>query len=113
MKRVLAAIIAILAVAGLAMQFEFALTNPATQEIPAAERIIRYFSFFTVVSNLIVAIVTISIAVFPRSRLDRYVNTASVLTAASVYITIVAVVYSLFLRSVFSTLGWHDISNHI
>ena len=113
MKRPFAALIAILAWVGLAMQFAFAIVNPAMQDVSVAERIIRYFSFFTVVANGIIAIVTTAIALAPESRFSRRVENGSVLTAAAVYISIVAVVYSLFLRAVVNAQGWHLISDHI
>ena len=113
MKRGFAGIIAIIAWIGLGMQFAFAIVNPATQDVAIAERIIRYFSFFTIVSNSIIAIGTTALAFFPRSRVAKYFDSGSVLTAAAVYITIVAVVYSLFLRSVVNAQGWHLYSDHI
>jgi hypothetical protein len=113
MKRTFAALIAILALAGLVMQFEFAIVNPATQDVSVAERIVRYFSFFTVVSNWIIAIITAAIAIAPESRFSRRVKNGTVLTAAAVYISIVAVVYSLFLRSVVNAQSLHAISDHI
>jgi hypothetical protein len=113
MKRLFAALIAILAWVGLAVQFAWAVGNPAAQDVSLAERIIRYFSFFTVVSNGIVAVATTSIAFFPRSRFARFFDRGSILTAGAVYIAIVAVVYSFFLRSVVNAQGWHLISDHI
>ena len=113
MKRPFAVLIAILAWVGLAMQFAFAIVNPAMQDVSVAERIIRYYSFFTVVANGIIAIVTTAIALAPESRFSRRVENGSVLTAAAVYISIVAVVYSLFLRAVVNAQGWHLISDHI
>jgi hypothetical protein len=113
MKRPFAALIAILAWVGLAMQFAFAIVNPATQDVAVAERIVRYFSFFTVVANGIIAIITTARAVAPESRFSKRLQNGSILTAAAVYISIVAVVYSLFLRSVVNAQGWHLISDHI
>lgn len=113
MKRPFAALVAILAWIGLAMQFAWAINNPAAQDVEVTERIIRYFSFFTVVGNGIIAIISAAIAVAPSSRFSRRVQNGSILTAAAVYISIVAVVYSLFLRSVVNAQGWHLISDHI
>jgi hypothetical protein len=113
MKRTFAGLIAFLTWVGLAMQFAWAIDNPAVQDISVAERIIRYFSFFTVVGNGIIAVIAMSTAAAPNSSFSRRVQNGSVLTAAAVYITIVAVVYSLFLRSVVNAQGWHLISDHI
>ena len=108
-----AALIAVIAWVGLAMQFAWAISNPAAQDVDVAERIIRYFSFFTVVGNGIIAIISTAIAFAPSSRFSQRVQHGSILTAAAVYISIVAVVYSLFLRSVVNAQGWHLISDHI
>src|SRR6476661_444270 len=113
MKRVFAASIALLTWVALAIQFAWAIDNPAVRDISFAERIIRYCSFFTVVGNGIIAVITTANAVFPNSSFSRRVQNGSVLTAAAVYISIVAVVYSLFLRSVVNAQGWHLISDHI
>jgi hypothetical protein len=113
MKRGFAGIIAVIAWIGLGMQFAFAIVNPATQDVAVAERIIRYFSFFTVVSNSIIAVGMTAIAFFPRSRFAKFFDSAGVLAASAVYITIVAIVYSLFLRSVVNAQGWHLYSDHI
>jgi hypothetical protein len=113
MKRTFAAFIGLLAWIGLVMQFAFAIVNPTTQDVAVAERVIRYFSFFTVVVNGVIAVITTAIAVAPGSRLARRFQNGSVLTAAAVYISIVAVVYSLFLRSVVNAQGWHLVSDHI
>jgi len=108
-----AALIAVIAWVGLAMQFAWAISNPAAQDVDVAERIIRYFSFFTVVGNGIIAIISTAIASARSSRFSKRVQNGSILTAAAVYISIVAVVYSLFLRSVVNAQGWHLISDHI
>src|SRR6476619_5954763 len=100
MKRVFAAFIALLTWVGLAIQFAWAIDNPAVQDISLAERIIRYFSVFTVVGNRIIDVITTAAAVSPNSSFSRLAQHGSVLTAAAVYIPRVAVVYSLFLRSV-------------
>jgi hypothetical protein len=113
MRRTFAAIIALIAWVGLAVHFANALTTPANEGIPIIERTIRFFSFFTVVSNLIVAIVMSLIAIARDGRLTRFVNRAGVLSASAVYITIVAVVYSLFLRGTNNPQGLLLISDHI
>ena len=95
------------------MQFAWAISNPAVQDVSLAERIVRYFSFFTVVGNGIIALITSAIAIAPASPFSKRLQTGSVLTAAAQYIAIVAVIYSLFLRSVVNAQGWHLISDHI
>jgi hypothetical protein len=112
MKKAFAAIVAALAWIGLTLQFIFTITDPPSPDVPVIERIIRFFSFFTIISNLIVALVTTAIAFFRGSRFERIVNRAGVMTATAVYITIVAAVYSSFLRAVVNPQGWHVVSDH-
>jgi hypothetical protein len=110
MKRPFAALIAILPWAGLAILF---VVHPALQDVPIGERILRFFSFFTVISNLIVAITMTAIAFFPDTTVGRFFKNPGTIAAVAVYITIVAIVYSLFLRHVSEPQGWHIVSNHI
>jgi len=113
MRRTFAVVIALLAWIGLALHFVDTLTKAANNGISLLEGSARFFSFFTVVSNLIVAVAMSLIAFAPGSRLAQFVNTSSVLTATAVYITIVAIVYSLFLRGVVKLEGMLLISDHI
>jgi hypothetical protein len=113
MQRAFITIIAIAAWLGLLLQFVLTLADPITLDVPIFERIIRFFSFFTILSNLMVALASSAIAFFPNSKLGRFVNSASVLAAIAVYITIVGIVYSAFLRGVVELTGWHVTSDHI
>lgn len=113
MRKVCTTAIAIVALIGLLLQFVLTLADPLTPGVPVLERIIRFFSFFTILSNLMVALASTTIAFFPDSKLGRFVNSASVLAAVAVYITIVGVVYSAFLRGVVELTGWHITSDRI
>jgi len=113
MKKIFPVIIALLAWIGLALHFANTLANASNNGVALLEGTARFFSFFTVVSNLIVAITMSLITFAPGHKLTRFVNTSSVLTATAVYITIVAVVYSLFLRGVVKLVGMRIISDHI
>jgi hypothetical protein len=109
MKRKVAGAIAVVCWLGLVLQFVIVLTSEINQSLPVAERIIRYFSFFTILSNLIVAITTTAIAVFPD---NKFFSKPTVQAAVATYISIVGIVYSLFLRSVWNPQGWQAIADH-
>ena len=64
---------------------------------PVTETIIRFFSFFTILTNILVA-VYFTIKALGRDQLDK----AGLLTAITVYITIVGLVYQVLLRHI-----WH------
>lgn len=87
-------IISIIAWFALAAQYYLIIENRVE---PVAETTIRYFSFFTILTNLLVAIV-ITKEIFKE-------NSRSFFTAVTVYITIVGAVYQVLLRHIWSPTG--------
>lgn len=77
------------------------------------ERIVRFFSFFTILTNLIVALTTTGIAFFPNTKLGRFASRPSTQCAVAGYISIVGIVYSLFLRTVWDPRGWQAVADHV
>ena len=67
---------------------------------PVTETIIRFFSFFTILTNILVA-VYFTIKALGRDLLDK----AGLLTAITVYITIVGLVYQVLLRHIWQPIG--------
>lgn len=64
--------------------------------------LIQLFSYFTILSNLLMALCLIVILLFPKSAAGRFFTKAAVLTGITLYMTIVALIYNLLLRSI-----WH------
>lgn len=112
MGRTFAAIIAIIGWLSLLLQFVLQMTNPITPEPGTAERLVRFFSYFTITTNIIVAVTTTVIAFFPATRFGQFFSRPGVQTAVATYISIVGVVYSLFLRGVWSPVGWQAVADH-
>lgn len=113
MRRIFVSIIAIVGWFALILQFVLAITNPALRDVAMIERIIRFFSFFTVLTNLIVALTTTAIAFFPNTKLGRFALRPSTQCAVAGYISIVGIVYSLFLRTVWDPQGWQAVADHL
>jgi hypothetical protein len=113
MGRKFAGLIAIVGWIALALQFYLILTVPENQSMPVVERIIRYFSFFTILTNLIVALTTSAIAFHPASRLGNFAARSTTQAAVAVYIAIVGIVYSLFLRAVWDPVGSQAVADHL
>lgn len=113
MSRLFAGAIAVVGWFALVLQFVLVLTVPENQSLSVAERIVRFFSFFTILTNLIVAVTTSAIAFAPRSRLGTLASRPAVNAAVAVYISVVGIVYSLFLRSVWDPVGWQAVADHI
>jgi hypothetical protein len=66
-------------------------------------------SYFTVLTNLVVALVTTASAL--RGELDSFLTRPGTMTATAVYIFVVGLVYSLFLRSVWDPTGLNKLAD--
>lgn len=107
-----AGLVAVFGWLSLILQFVLAMTNPVDPEPGSVERFIRFFSYFTVLTNIIVAATLTAIAFFPNSKIGKFASRPTVQTAVAVYISIVGLVYSLFLRSVWDPQGWQAVADH-
>src|SRR5690606_25104319 len=109
MGRMFASIIAIIGWSALAIQFWLMITGPGVQTVGFAESIVRYFSYFTILSNIIVSVTATAVAFFPRWT---FFQKPPVQAAVAVYITIVGIVYSLFLRTVWPYVNLDAVADH-
>jgi hypothetical protein len=89
------------ALAGLAVLAQlYLLISNRVASIP--ETILRFFSFFTIDTNILVALCFSFIFLHSNSRVGRFFTNASTITAITIYVTIVGIVYNVILRST-----WH------
>jgi hypothetical protein len=73
--------------------------------------LINFFSYFTILSNLVVAL-TLSFSRWAtRTRAGAFFARATVQSAAAVYITIVGIVYSLALREIWNPQGLQKLAD--
>jgi hypothetical protein len=97
----------------LALQFYLMIiVTPA----PGADRIrltFNYFSFFTILTNLLVALGLTFRLVAPRSRWGEFFSRPTVASGTAVYIAIVGVTYSLLLRSLWSPQGAQKVADDL
>lgn len=78
-------------------------------------RTINFFSFFTILTNIIAATAMTAPLVAPNSALGRYTNCPAVRTCIATYIIVVGVTYHLLLRDLWDPQGWQlfaDVSLH-
>jgi hypothetical protein len=89
------AVLAILGWFALAAQFYINITSgvAGTPEI-----VTRYFSYFTITTNLLVAVCCTTLLLTPHSGWGRFFSRPTTLTAIAVYILIVGLIYNLILR---------------
>jgi hypothetical protein len=85
-----------------AAQFYLILAN-RTASIP--ETIARFFSYFTILTNILVAVSFTLLFQRPRSRPWAFFLRPGTLTAFAVYISIVSIVYNLVLRRLWNPQG--------
>ena len=112
MGRKVAGVIAVIGWVSLILQFVLQMTNPIVPEPTVLERFVRFFSYFTITTNIIVATTLTAIAFFRVTRFGRFASKPSTQAAVASYITIVGAVYSLFLRSVWDPAGWQAVADH-
>ncbi|WP_107826297.1 Pr6Pr family membrane protein [Mucilaginibacter yixingensis] len=67
--------------------------------------IIQIFSFFTIQTNLLVAVCLTGLSVLPKTSWGKFFYRPSVLTAIAVYISIVGLVYAVVLRNTWQPQG--------
>ncbi|HEY4063826.1 MAG TPA: Pr6Pr family membrane protein [Puia sp.] len=97
--------LALMALAGwfaLIAQFYINITGGFTT---AAEVIVRYFSYFTITTNLLVAITCTTLLINPVLDSSYFFSRQGVLAAVTVYILIVGIIYNVILRSLWNPQG--------
>jgi hypothetical protein len=100
--RVYAAVGALLGWFALALQLYLMLVRDPAAMLSV---VITYFSFFTILTNFLVALVFTAAALRPRAAWGQWVLSASVQASAAVYIAIVGLVYQLLLRHLWNPQG--------
>lgn len=111
MARVAWAWRAVFAVVGLfALGLQYGLmigTDPG--RIPALT--LNFFSFFTILTNVLVMLILLLPVVAGSSSLGRWVSTPSVRAAVSMYAVVVGLVYHLLLHATWAPEGWSYVVN--
>jgi hypothetical protein len=74
---------------------------------------VRFFSFFTILTNVLAALALLVPVLAPRSRLGAFLSRPSVRTAIAGYIIMVATIYYLLLRDVSRRQGWPLFFEHV
>jgi len=106
MNRILSFFFAVIAWFAVLAQYYLMIKNyPAS----IAETTIRFFSFFTILTNLLVAAYFTLIAIKTKSFFLRAVYNPGTLTAITTYITVVGLVYQIILRPLWEPKGFQRI----
>lgn len=100
--RLVAGMLAALGWFALVLQFRLVLAVNEAAGIPAGETLVRFFSYFTILTNTLVASILTGIMLGHRGT---WLSRPQVQAAAAVYITIVFSVYFLILRHLWQPEG--------
>ena len=109
-------IVAVIAWLFVGLQLYILLHNVPENGLTYWQAIGRFLLFFTILTNLLVAISLTFIVIFPLSPLGRFFAKPNTLTAIALYIFIVGLVYNLVLRNTWQPLGlqkWVDEGLHV
>lgn len=82
-------------------------------QVPWYESVIRYFSYFTILSNAMVAIYSTMLLLIPNSKWGHFLARTQTATAIAVYIAIVGLIYNLILRRLYHMIGFQAILNEV
>ncbi|HRH61605.1 MAG TPA: Pr6Pr family membrane protein [Chitinophagaceae bacterium] len=94
----------------LILQFYLQLQNRTGSARSAA---VDFFSYFTILTNLLTAICCTSLLLHNTSSFKKFFSSASVQTAIAVYIFVVALVYNYVLRSQWNPQGWQRLADEL
>ncbi len=103
--RVVMAAIAAIAWFALGLQLYLEILRSLAGAGPMLTIVARYFSFFTILTNLLVAVALTLSLVLPRSSLGQFFSRAAVKAGIAVYIAVVGAIYSVLLRHLWSPVG--------
>ncbi len=103
MARIYAAVFAV--VGWWAIIGQYVVTYAGTPEA------VHYLSFFTILSNILVAVTFSVAALMPDSRVGRLLLAPPMATATALYITVTGLVYYFMLASLYDLSGWTKVYN--
>jgi hypothetical protein len=102
-------VLAVVAWVAVALQIWLVMQTYAASGGSMIRAMAHTLSYFTVLTNLVVALVTTASAL--RGELDSFLTRPGTMTAVAVYIFVVGLVYSLFLRHVWNPTGLNKVAD--
>lgn len=97
----------------LALQFRLILNSTALTGLPRSMLAVNFFSYFTILSNILVALCLTLPLLSPSSKAGKFFARTTVQSAIAVYIFIVGLVYNLVLRKIWSPTGWQLLADNL
>ncbi|RZJ19000.1 MAG: hypothetical protein EON91_02975 [Brevundimonas sp.] len=95
----------------LALALQYGLTLTGNPDRGAGELTLNFVSYFTVLTNILVALALTGPALSPDSRMGRWSRSEGVRAAVAMYIAVVGLTYHFLLADVWDPQGWALIAN--
>lgn len=102
-KRTAAALLALMGWAALLLQYWLLMRSAGVMALPPLEATLRFFSYFTIQSNILAALVLTAFAI--KGGPDEWLVHPFVRSAVAVYVAMVGLVYVVLLRHLWSPVG--------
>lgn len=112
-KKLVMGIVAATAWFALIIQLILMLKTVNTAGFSTLKTLTNFFSYFTILSNLLVAVCLTSVLITPLSKAGSFFSKAGVQSGIAVYIFIVGLVYNLVLRSIWNPKGWQLVADNL
>ena len=113
MKRAYMAVCATAGWLALLLQFPLTIGTSLSNGMSVFGAVITYFSFFTILTNLMVTLGLTVLLWAPKSRLGHFFSRPVVTAGTTIYISFVGLVYSLLLRNLWDPEGLQKIADII
>jgi hypothetical protein len=106
-------LVAIVALFGVLLQLYISVSNAVLDGRGIVNGLMRYFAYFTVLTNIFVALVATQLALSSRSKLGKWLEKPVVVGCALTSILFVALAYHLLLRHVWHPEGLQLLANYV
>lgn len=113
LRIIFSALLALLLWIGMVIQFSISIPDYMANGRTLGGAIVQLFSYFTIETNLILAILLTITLVAPKSKSGKYLSSPHATAAMAVYITIVGLVYHFMLRNQFHPVGLFKVTSDI
>ncbi|WP_442588088.1 Pr6Pr family membrane protein [Pedobacter sp. AW31-3R] len=97
----------------LGLQFYISIGKDMAEGRSLAGAIVQVLSYFTIQTNLLIAVAFSSILILPGTSWGRFFSRTSVLTAINVYINIVGLVYAFVLKGLWKPEGLFKLADYL
>ncbi|MDB4923477.1 Pr6Pr family membrane protein [Mucilaginibacter sp.] len=97
----------------LVLQFSVSIPAYLANGRSVGNTLVQLFSYYTILSNLLMVVCLTVILIAPRSAWGRFFLKGTVLTSIALYITIVALIYNVALRNIWHMEGLFKLANEL